>query len=231
MLFRSRNLLALLLLTGLPSLVCSQLEFGCQAAAYTCSGHGICEKSGYCTCHIGFVGEKCEVRSPRGLKREGLGKNFVTFWVLFWVLLNLSLPLLFFCAVQYCQAKNCKPVAELCKVALEAVCCCFSFEKKSDSNLSDSKAAELPKADAPVAVDAEEKKLSINQVMPQSEPRVNKQATPADVEAPEAGNSSQIASVAVRPKSKRLSAVEAGGNPASEHNSLLSVGQKEAEAD
>ncbi len=122
-----RIAVALTLLTA----VFAQTQLGCQLTQDKCSGNGVCEVNGYCTCYPNFLGESCQTAAKKTLKKGALGKGFITFWVLFWILLNCLLPLIIFAIVKYAQDKDCSDINSLLRDVCEAACCCFVGEKQA----------------------------------------------------------------------------------------------------
>lgn len=121
------KLVALQLAVALALLAAAacQTQYGCQLSGNNCSGNGLCELSGYCTCYPNFTGESCQTAVKKTMKKGSLGKGFITFWVLFWILLNCLLPLFICVIVKYAKDKDCSDIKSLLRDVCQAVCCCF----------------------------------------------------------------------------------------------------------
>ena len=132
-----RGIMAILLLTYLFSVVFAVTQYGCRLSNSNCSGNGYCELTGICTCKSDYIGDNCEKKVDKIFKQGKLGKGFITFWVLFWVCLNLFIPFLIFLLIKYCKDKNCDEIKNLMETCREAVFCCFKKkENESPDNLN-----------------------------------------------------------------------------------------------
>ena len=96
----ARHLVLLLCLIGAAL---GQTKYGCQLDKDLCGEHGFCEKFGFCTCHEGYYGEKCDAKMQNKALKTDLAKGFVTFWVIFWIALNCLIPYLICLMIAYLQ--------------------------------------------------------------------------------------------------------------------------------
>lgn len=156
----------------------AQTQYGCQLSQNKCSGNGVCELSGYCTCSTNFAGESCEIPVKKTLKKGSLGKGFITFWVLFWILLNFLLPFVICAIIKYAKDKDCSDIKSILGDVCEAVCCCFTGNKQSRRPFE---AASAPKGLSLVEEDMvkEVKEEPANQELKLAEPSKN---SPSQIE-------------------------------------------------
>jgi hypothetical protein len=100
-------------------------QYNCNGQSAKCSNQGECDKTGYCICKIGFVGDDCSKSSNTIIVDSGLSKSFLVFWILFWIILNFLLPYVIYMLIVYLKQKNCDTLKEQGKILKEAFCCCL----------------------------------------------------------------------------------------------------------
>ena len=123
--FKERCIMSILLLIFMGQSVLGQTLYGCRLSNSNCSGNGYCELSGICTCKADYSGDNCETKIGKAFVTGSKGKGFVTFWVLFWVILNLLVPFLIYLAIKYFKDKNCDENKEVLQNIKTAICCCI----------------------------------------------------------------------------------------------------------
>lgn len=129
----SRPLATVCIALMLMSTARCQGTYGCQVAGSNntdCSGHGLCEQFGICTCVEGYFGEACDKNLQSQTYKSDLAKGFITFWVLFWIIINLLVPYLICLLIMYLKEKNCNTVKEHFSECRKALCCCFKERER-----------------------------------------------------------------------------------------------------
>lgn len=186
----------------------AQTQYGCQLSQNKCSGNGVCELSGYCTCSPNFTGESCETAVKKTMMKGSLGKGFITFWVLFWILLNFLLPFIICAIIKYSKDKDCSDIKSILADVCEAVCCCFTGSKRSRQPFVSSSA---PKGESLIeeGIVREVKDQPANQELKLAEPSKN---SPSQIEleklnssqAPENAGSGIVKLPSIHPKPSKV---------------------------
>jgi hypothetical protein len=100
-------------------------QYNCNGPSAGCSNNGECDKTGYCICKLGFIGDDCSKSSNTIIADSGLSKSFLVFWILFWIIINFLIPYVIYMLIVYLKNKNCDTLKEQYKLLKEAFCCCL----------------------------------------------------------------------------------------------------------